>query len=161
MGDRPRGIDFSAVDGRGGTDISATDVPGGPLLGGTNFVSHATTTPLLRASACNMLFCHVAGTGGCGTVGRGDAPRCRSLSPGCARTPGAAGAILSPRLRLVQNGERATTSQAPSRRRLPITPAILRQIQPPGTCQPATASYQETMLWAAATVCFFGFFCAG
>ena len=43
-----------------------------------------------------MLFCHVAGAGGRGTVNRADVPRRRSPRPGCARTPGAAGAIFSP-----------------------------------------------------------------
>ena len=46
-----------------------------------------------------------------------------------------------------------------TRRKLPITPKILRQI-----CSRWTrvgSDYGETMLWAAATVCFFGFLRAG
>ena len=111
-----------------------------------------------------MLFCQVTGVGGRGTVNRADVPRRRSPRPGCARTPGPRELSSLPRLRLVQNGarrERAAAGQPPTRRRLPITPAILRQMRPPATRRPVTASYQETMLWAAATVCFFGFFRAG
>ena len=57
-----------------------------------------------------------------------------------------------PRLRLVQNGERA------SPRRLPITPPHLRRLRPPAGSAP---SYEERLLWAAAAVCFFGFFSTG
>ena len=44
-----------------------------------------------------------------------------------------------------------------ARQRLPVTPALLRQMRPPALQNPATASYQEKMHWAAATVCFFVF----
>jgi len=66
-----------------------------------------------------------------------------------------------PRLRLIQNGvrrERARTGPA-SATRLPITPAILRQIRPHILSPPL--HHDALMLWAAATCCFFGFFRAG
>ena len=66
-----------------------------------------------------------------------------------------------PRLCLVQTGvrrERASTGPA-SVTRLPITPSLLRPMRT--YCQPSTPSYDETLLWAAATTCFFGFFRAG
>ena len=69
-----------------------------------------------------------------------------------------------PRLRLVQNGvrrERALTGQPQTRQRLPITPTILRQIRPLALRQGTSAGFQETLVWTAATVCFFGFFRAG
>lgn len=65
-----------------------------------------------------------------------------------------------PRLRLVQNGvrrERAESNSAHSPTRLPISPPILRRLRP----QSETWSHDECLLWAAATVCFFGFFRAG
>ena len=65
-----------------------------------------------------------------------------------------------PRLRLVQNGvrrERAESTSARQPVRLPITPHILRRLRP----SPGSRSYDECLLWAAATVCFFGFFRAG
>ena len=65
-----------------------------------------------------------------------------------------------PRLRLVQNGvrrERAESSPAQLPTRLPITPSLLRLLRPP----PGPPSYDECLLWAAATVCYFGFFRAG
>ena len=66
-----------------------------------------------------------------------------------------------PRLRLIQNGvrrERARTGPAPAAR-LPITPPLLCRIRL--VCQPPTPSYDEALLWAAATTWFFGFFRAG
>ena len=66
-----------------------------------------------------------------------------------------------PRLRLVQQGvrrdraESLTTAHRPAR--LPITPALLRMLRPSSE----SPSYSECLLWAAATVCFFGFFRAG
>lgn len=67
-----------------------------------------------------------------------------------------------PRLRLVQSGIQRTHAQRvpiPKQIRLPITPAILLQLKVywKGHC----LDYNATMLWAAATVCFFGFFRAG
>ena len=65
-----------------------------------------------------------------------------------------------PRLRLVQNGvrrERAESSPAQQLARLPLTPSLLRLLRP----QSGPQSYDECLLWAAATVCFFGFFRAG
>lgn len=66
-----------------------------------------------------------------------------------------------PRLRLVQTGvRRARADSGPATPpRLPITPAILRRIRP--HCLPASPGYEECLLWAAATTCFFGFFRAG
>lgn len=65
-----------------------------------------------------------------------------------------------PRLRLVQNGirrERAESSPVHSPTRLPITPPLLRLLRPPE----GSKSDDACLLWAAATVCFFGFFRAG
>ena len=42
---------------------------------------------------------------------------------------------------------------------MPITPPILRRIRL--VWQPQTPSYDEVLLWAAASTCFFGFFRAG
>ena len=65
-----------------------------------------------------------------------------------------------PRLRLVQKGicrEQAVRGTAPPQR-LPITPPILRLLLPP---RHQSATYDQHLLWAAASVCFFGFFRAG
>ena len=75
----------------------------------------------------------------------------------CADTRGRGSYLLSPACVWSRMGP----GHPPTRRRLPIIPAILRQTRPPATRRPVTASYQETMLWAAATVYFFGFFRAG
>lgn len=71
------------------------------------------------------------------------------------------GSSTLPRLRLIQNGiRRERAHSAPnSGGRLPITPLILRRMH--GICGTPTSSYSEALLWAAATVCFFGFFRAG
>ena len=67
-----------------------------------------------------------------------------------------------PRLQLVQSGIRRERARQgpPPRTRLPITPPILRRIK--STLMAARPQARDdTMLWAAATVCFFGFFRAG
>ena len=67
-----------------------------------------------------------------------------------------------PRLRLVQAGiQRTHLEQAskPSRTRLPITPAILRAMQ--STLEPRATDPAVIMIWAAALLCFFGFFRSG
>ena len=68
-----------------------------------------------------------------------------------------------PRLRLVQNGVRRVRAESGNTQpsRLPITPSILRRIRPPALDRTGTASYEEVLLWAASTICFFGFFRAG
>lgn len=67
-----------------------------------------------------------------------------------------------PRLRLVQTGIRRTHAQrvpAPAKVRLPITPAILYRIR---DLWSSRAKDPDTiMLWAAASLCFFGFFRSG
>ncbi len=67
-----------------------------------------------------------------------------------------------PRLKLLQAGVKRVRAQQgapPSRPRLPLTPAHLRQIR---TVWNTSASNPDiVMLWAAATMCFFGFFRAG
>lgn len=66
-----------------------------------------------------------------------------------------------PRLRLIQSGirrERARIGTGPPTR-LPITPLLLRRIRT--VCGPQAPAYDDCLLWAAATVCFFGFFRAG
>lgn len=66
-----------------------------------------------------------------------------------------------PRLRLVQAGIQRTHSQrtgAP-RIRLPITPAVLKKMQ--DWWSPQANNPDIVMLWAASTLCFFGFFRAG
>lgn len=67
-----------------------------------------------------------------------------------------------PRLRLVQDGTRRVRAQRgipQTRSRLPITPAILRQIR--ASLLEGSPQVDDIMLWAAATTCFFGFFRAG
>ena len=66
-----------------------------------------------------------------------------------------------PRLRLLQTGVRRERARSgpPGESRLPITPDILRRMRP--FCQPAAPSYDQALLWATMTVCFFGFFRAG
>ena len=67
-----------------------------------------------------------------------------------------------PRLRLVQSGIQRTHAQrssSPAKIRLPITPAILRKIQEQWSVK--SSDPDIVMLWAAAVLCFFGFFRAG
>ena len=67
-----------------------------------------------------------------------------------------------PRLRLVQSGIQRTHAQqssSPAKIRLPITPAILRKIQEQWSAK--SSDLDILMLWAAAVLCFFGFFRAG
>ena len=67
-----------------------------------------------------------------------------------------------PRLKLVQSGIQRThqqTSTANARVRLPITPAILLKIR--SVWDQSANSKDVLMLWAAATMCFFGFFRLG
>ena len=64
-----------------------------------------------------------------------------------------------PRLRLVQMGIKRTHSErAPlsTRVRLPITPAILQRIRALWSAK--ANDYDTIMLWAATSLCFFGFF---
>ena len=68
-----------------------------------------------------------------------------------------------PRLQLVKAGvrrERALQGM-PQTPRLPITPAILRRLREAWVAVPGPGSYNHTMLWAAASMCFFGFFRSG
>ena len=69
-----------------------------------------------------------------------------------------------PRLKLVQAGisrvhALAPPSQRKTRIRLPITPAILHSVHQ--LWSPRAADHDIVMLWAAASLCFFGFFRAG
>ena len=67
-----------------------------------------------------------------------------------------------PRLRLVQMGIQRTHNQrvsSPPRIRLPVTPAILSQIKDYWSRK--SSDPDMTMLWAAACLCFFGFFRSG
>ena len=67
-----------------------------------------------------------------------------------------------PRLRLVQAGIQRTYLEQESqtaRVRLPITPAILRAMQ--SILEPRATDPDVFMLWAAAVLCFFGFFRSG
>ena len=65
-----------------------------------------------------------------------------------------------PRLRLVQSGiQRAHASRQTTKIRLPITPAILIRLKEHWT--PRKSEPDIVMLWAAAVLCFFGFFRAG
>lgn len=67
-----------------------------------------------------------------------------------------------PRLRLVQAGIRRTYAQQPhpQRTRLPITPSILARLKSHWVRDGAPRR-DDAMLWAAATLCFHGFFRAG
>ena len=66
-----------------------------------------------------------------------------------------------PHLQLVQSGvRREAARRGPmSTPRLPITPSILRQLR--RFCITSPPQYDPTLLWAAMSVCFFGFFRAG
>ena len=67
-----------------------------------------------------------------------------------------------PCLSLVQSGIQRTYAQQPcssANIRLPITPAILRKIQEQWS--PMASDPDILMLWAAAVLCFFGFFRSG
>ena len=64
-----------------------------------------------------------------------------------------------PRLRLVQSGiqrSHAAKVKDPTKIRLPITPTILLKIKE--YWSPQCANPDIVMLWAAAILCFFGFF---
>ena len=65
-----------------------------------------------------------------------------------------------PRLRLVQSGINWThTTQASAKVRLPITPVILCSLKE--YWSPQRTNMDIIMMWEAATLCFFGFFCSG
>ena len=65
-----------------------------------------------------------------------------------------------PRLRLVQAGiQRTHATQASTKVRLPITPSILRSLKEHWS--PQRTDEDILMIWAAATLCFFGFFRSG
>lgn len=67
-----------------------------------------------------------------------------------------------PKLQGVMKGIKATQARSPSlsaRKRLPITPPILHQICNYWESKGALFDYQ--MLWAAVTICFFGFLHSG
>ena len=67
---------------------------------------------------------------------------------------------LMPRLRLVQSGiNRTHTTQASTKVRPPIIPAILHSLKEHWS--PQWTNMDIIMMWAAATLCFFGFFCSG
>ena len=63
---------------------------------------------------------------------------------------------LMPQLRLVKSGiNRTHTTQVSTKVRLPITPAILRSLKEHWL--PQQTNMDIIMMWAAATLCFFGF----
>jgi len=65
-----------------------------------------------------------------------------------------------PRLRLVQSGiQRAHVNHGDTKVRLPSTPSILYKLKEFGT--PHQTNRDVVMIWAAAVMCFFGFFRAG
>ena len=67
-----------------------------------------------------------------------------------------------PRLRLLLTGIRRVQTESgsnQSRRRLPVTPAILRRIK--GLWNERSTRGEYVMPWAALTLCFFGFFRSG
>ena len=65
-----------------------------------------------------------------------------------------------PKLKVVNNGiKKVQAVRPPARIRLPITPPILRRIRVLWSSQECDRDI--IMLWAACTVCFFGFFRAG
>ena len=65
-----------------------------------------------------------------------------------------------PKLKVVEKGVRKIRAlDKPSRPRLPITPAILRQIR--ALWSPKSRDFTHIMLWAVACTCFFGFFRLG
>ena len=65
-----------------------------------------------------------------------------------------------PKLKVVENGvHKKRAVDKPSHPRLPITPAILRQIR--ALWAPKSQDFNYIMLWAVACTCFFGFFRLG
>ena len=67
-----------------------------------------------------------------------------------------------PRIRLVQSGIQRVYAQKTTpktRIRLPITPSILAKIHT--HMLPKSSDHDTIMIWAAATICFFGFFRSG
>ena len=69
--------------------------------------------------------------------------------------------IPMPRLDLILRGIKITKAKlglAP-RRKLPVTPVILRQLKL--VWSKAGSDYEQTLLWATSLVCFFGFLRAG
>ena len=64
-----------------------------------------------------------------------------------------------PKLKIVVNGIKRTSKSSPSDTRLPITPHILRKIHT--VWWPERHEFNTIMLWAASTLCFFGFFRMG
>jgi len=65
-----------------------------------------------------------------------------------------------PRLRLVQSGiQQANVNHGDIKVRLPITPSILYKLKEFWT--PQQTNRGVVMIWAAAVMCFFGFFRAG
>ena len=65
-----------------------------------------------------------------------------------------------PRLQLMLKGIKRATSTRPPKARLPITPAILRQVGQAAN-KPGQPSADTLMVWAAMNMCFFGFLRAG
>lgn len=64
-----------------------------------------------------------------------------------------------PQLEYVMTGLKRSATGNPRRQRLPITPAILRQMKEVWRTLPC--QQDAVMLWAAATLCFFGFLRSG
>lgn len=64
-----------------------------------------------------------------------------------------------PRLSYVVRGMKRLAASGQQQRRMPITPAILMQLK--GAWQAEPNQRDATMLWAAATMCFFGFLRVG
>ena len=67
--------------------------------------------------------------------------------------------VGKPQLQYVLKGARRRLTGRGGRTKLPITPAILRQLRHMWESHPSRAD--AVMLWAAATLCFFAFLCMG
>ena len=106
-----------------------------------------------------MLFCCIISKGRPSPLYDKDIPGSRASHP--YRHLDQRDGTSLPRLHLVQTGiHRDTAEQGPPvTQRLPITVPLLRQMRRVLTQPPI--DYESSLIWAAATTCFFGFFRSG
>ena len=110
-----------------------------------------------------MLLRDCAGTGGNCAGNDSDVFSGCLTRPNHARSTETARVLVSSSAAL--GSERGPPVASQFRPRLSTVPPsdspVLRLIRPPTLLSPQSATYEEHLLWAAASVCFFGFFRAG